>query len=79
MTYISILLHDYIRYVWSLEVLDALSEHKPCLNTMFKQAATEPWMANWRRLRAFIWSKSEHLEHLNFNTSYINELFLKYM
>ena len=41
MTYISILLHDYIRYVWSLEVLDALSEHKPCLNTMFKQAATE--------------------------------------
>ena len=50
MTYISILLHDYIRYVWSLEVLDALSEHKPCLNTMFKQAATEPWMANGGRI-----------------------------
>ena len=24
---------------------------QPCLNTMFKQAATEPWTANWRRWR----------------------------
>jgi hypothetical protein len=71
MTYISILLHDYIRYVWSLEVLDALSEHKPCLNTMFKQAATEPWMANWRRWHMIQIRKSEHIELLSFNTLYI--------
>ena len=26
-------------------------EYQQCLNTMFKQTATEPWMANWRRWR----------------------------
>ena len=38
---------------------------------MFKQAATEPWMANWRWLRSVSEGKSEHLELLGFNTSYI--------
>jgi len=38
---------------------------------MFKQAATEPWMANWRRWRIGWKYRSEHLELLRFNTLYI--------
>ena len=37
---------------------------------MFKQAATEPWMANWRRLRTILILVTEHLVLLSFNTSY---------
>ena len=37
---------------------------------MFKQAATEPWMANWRRLRTISILVTEHLVLLGFNTSY---------
>ena len=37
---------------------------------MFKQAATEPWMANWRRLRTISIHVTEHLVLLSFNTSY---------
>ena len=37
---------------------------------MFKQAATEPWMANWRRLRTISILVTEHLVLLSFNTSY---------
>jgi len=29
-------------------------EYQQCENTMFSQAATEPWMANWQRLRTVI-------------------------
>ena len=39
---------------------------------MFKQAATEPRMANWRRLRAVEIHISEHLVLLSFNSSYIS-------
>jgi len=38
---------------------------------MFKQATTEPWMANWWRGRIMIICMSEHLELLRFNTLYI--------
>ena len=38
-------------FVCDLELLSVLSKHKQCVNTMFTQAATEPWMAIWQRLR----------------------------
>ena len=41
---------------------------------MFKQAAIEPRMANWRRLRAGVLCESEHLALLSFNTSYITRI-----
>ena len=38
------------RYVWNLEELNVLSVNQPCLNTMFKQVASEPWTANGGRI-----------------------------
>jgi len=59
------------RYVWNLEELNVLSVNQPCLNTMFKQVASEPWTANWRRWRSMRKYKLEHLVLLSFNTSYM--------
>ena len=41
---------------------------------MFKQAATEPWMANWRRLRTISIFVTEHLVLLSFDTSYTEKI-----
>ena len=35
----------------TLKELSVLLSHQGCLNTMFKQAAVEPWTANRRRSR----------------------------
>ena len=53
--------------------------YQQCLNTMFKQVATEPWMANWQRLRSQRYMLLEHLEILNCNTLYLNAyIYLKW-
>lgn len=52
-----------MRYVCNLELLSVLSTHKQCLNRTFKQAATEPWKANWLRLRIVKRYKSRTLSN----------------
>ena len=52
-----------MRYVCNLELLSVLSTQKQCLNRTFKQAATEPWKANWLRLRIVKRYKSRTLSN----------------